>query len=79
MIRGQTTIPNYSIEAATYSQKSVCSTERLRIGLHANDPMNIDSNVIHTLSKGEVRKQPVLPSVMSPKSLTSQFRRYPFP
>ncbi|GMH61304.1 hypothetical protein TL16_g03226 [Triparma laevis f. inornata] len=53
MIRGQTIIPNYSVADALSSQKSINTSARLRNGLHANDPMNIDSSVLHVLQKGE--------------------------
>jgi len=53
MIRGQAIIPNYSIQDALHSQKSVCTTSRLRNGLHANDPMNIDSSILSILKKGD--------------------------
>ena len=49
----QTIIPDYSVEDALMSQKSINTTARLRNGLHANDPMNIDSSVLHVLQKGD--------------------------
>ncbi|GMH69825.1 hypothetical protein TrST_g4699 [Triparma strigata] len=53
MIRGQTIIPGYSVADALSSQKSINTSARLRNGLHANDPMNIDSSILHVLQKGD--------------------------
>ncbi|GMI61182.1 hypothetical protein ScalyP_jg8749 [Parmales sp. scaly parma] len=53
MIRGQSIIKNYSVSRALAAQKSVTTTAALRKTFRLNDPMNIDSMILHNIHKGE--------------------------
>jgi len=58
MIRGQSVLTGYTLAEASPGIKSLTNTERLRTALHAVDPMNIDSQSLHVIHKGETPRDP---------------------